>query len=878
LCSLAKAYEPYIPDKYKADFYNYIALSESSFGLYQQSIEHYDMSLQYADSLALQRTIRMNKGFTLTEAGDYEKALEMYQPFISDTSLDDSDRFTLFNYLGRLNSFVDKEQSLRYFNMAEEYMDDPYTDNKSRYYAWMSHAVANRYLQREYLNKAIKLDTERWFGGIDTIPAGVDYTELGWFYTSNFDYSAADGCYQRAYNYLKRLTPEDKRRTTLDTYYASNLIRMQRIPEALEILNSLKNTQQRVLGSEHVEYLRTARLMLHALIAQGNSNACDSLFREYTELVNHHPNEQNEYEDLMVKTDYYRMLGRNDSIVDLLETAFQKRENAERLELLTRYASALLDTNSEQFAGRIGFISNASKETVVSNFLKLSEQDRTSWQAPLNALQNIFVSANIGNSSGIVSKEALEYNLFTKGLLFHTRNAIYKRLSRSRSTKSSVDNLKAMRDSLNIAVALGDSANTLRLADRVATLERQLSYKSVSVDELRRIFNVDMQSVLSSMGKSSLAIDFVRYTVNDTVKYGAFLLSSKMKQPLFVDVCCEQELLSMARKTDGSVSYQFYRDKTHKGTSYNMVWGQLAEHFAGYTDIYFSGDGVLNQLGIEYLTDADDVQACDRFRLHRVFHLADIRKPLTIGSEFVAVGVSDHNSPIADASTAERGGWSDLDGVVNEFNVVKSQFGQNNGKLESKFVINDDAREAYVKSLNNSSVSTLHIATHGFYMDKDGLYRAETDSVSVDHYVAHRALTVGKESLSGIILRKGNLSWKSPTITDEDDDILTSDEIENLTFPKLNLTVLSACETGLGDVDSEGVWGLQRAFRIVGTQSLICSLCRIDDKWTARFMEEFYRHAVAGETIYDSFHAARSFLFRENKKNAKVWSSMILIE
>jgi CHAT domain-containing protein len=163
-------------------------------------------------------------------------------------------------------------------------------------------------------------------------------------------------------------------------------------------------------------------------------------------------------------------------------------------------------------------------------------------------------------------------------------------------------------------------------------------------------------------------------------------------------------------------------------------------------------------------------------------------------------------------------------------------------------------------------------------MDKDGLYRAETDSMSVDHYVAHRALTVGKESLSGIILRKGNLSWKSPTITDENDDILTSDEIENLTFPKLNLTVLSACETGLGDVDSEGVWGLQRAFRIAGTQSLICSLCRIDDKWTARFMEEFYRHAVAGETIYDSFHAARSFLFRENKKNAKVWSSMILIE
>jgi hypothetical protein len=72
----------------------------------------------------------MNKGFTLTEAGDYEKAFEIYQPFISDTSLEGPDRFVLFNYLGRLYSFVDKEQSFRYFNMAEEYMDDPflYTD------------------------------------------------------------------------------------------------------------------------------------------------------------------------------------------------------------------------------------------------------------------------------------------------------------------------------------------------------------------------------------------------------------------------------------------------------------------------------------------------------------------------------------------------------------------------------------------------------------------------------------------------------------------------------------------------------------------------------------------------------------------------------
>ncbi|MDE5998371.1 MAG: CHAT domain-containing protein, partial [Muribaculaceae bacterium] len=108
--------------------------------------------------------------------------------------------------------------------------------------------------------------------------------------------------------------------------------------------------------------------------------------------------------------------------------------------------------------------------------------------------------------------------------------------------------------------------------------------------------------------------------------------------------------------------------------------------------------------------------------------------------------------------------------------------------------------------------------------------------------------------------------------------LLTAEEIETMRFPDLRLTVLSACDTGLGEIDSEGVWGLQRAFRIAGTKNLICTLSKVDDYWTAQFMDAFYEQAAKGKSIYDSFHIAQQWLYRELPDNPEIWSSFILIE
>ncbi len=198
--------------------------------------------------------------------------------------------------------------------------------------------------------------------------------------------------------------------------------------------------------------------------------------------------------------------------------------------------------------------------------------------------------------------------------------------------------------------------------------------------------------------------------------------------------------------------------------------------------------------------------------------------------------------------------------------------------IQLTVLFNDDATEKNFKKLSSSDISALHISTHGIYRTNEAINIAASDSTNDDYHIAQRLLRGDRESLSGLILRQGNLYWKSANIPYEEDDILTAEEIENMSFPNLQLTVLSACDSGLGEIDSEGVWGLQRAFRIAGTKSLICSLTKVDDYWTAQFMDAFYEQAAKGNSIYDSFHTAQRWLYNELPDNPEIWSSFILIE
>ena len=103
--------------------------------------------------------------------------------------------------------------------------------------------------------------------------------------------------------------------------------------------------------------------------------------------------------------------------------------------------------------------------------------------------------------------------------------------------------------------------------------------------------------------------------------------------------------------------------------------------------------------------------------------------------------------------------------------------------------------------------------------------------------------------------------------------ILRACEIENLHFNKLELVVLSACETGSGGSDfNYGVLGLPFAFYKAGAKKMIVSLKKVDDELTQAFMINFYKNLTSGKSIYDSFWEAMDNADEDTR------NSFILIE
>ena len=114
-----------------------------------------------------------------------------------------------------------------------------------------------------------------------------------------------------------------------------------------------------------------------------------------------------------------------------------------------------------------------------------------------------------------------------------------------------------------------------------------------------------------------------------------------------------------------------------------------------------------------------------------------------------------------------------------------------------------------------------------------------------------------------------------------EDGILTASEISKLDLKGLDLVVLSACQTALGDVDNDGVYGLQRGFKKAGAKTILMSLDKVDDEATRILMVEFYRNLMDGKSKHQSLKDAQKHLRKvENGKYNKpeYWASFIMLD
>lgn len=196
------------------------------------------------------------------------------------------------------------------------------------------------------------------------------------------------------------------------------------------------------------------------------------------------------------------------------------------------------------------------------------------------------------------------------------------------------------------------------------------------------------------------------------------------------------------------------------------------------------------------------------------------------------------------ARSGKQLSWPPLPGTEKELSALKEAAG-------TREVLQLDGNKASTSRIlaELPHARWVHLATHGFFADPQFRSYLQVDVTQFEptaRLFGERRTVGGRNPLvlSGLVFAGANLpqpkdQWGVPQ---GDGGILTAEAIAGLPLKNLELVVLSACETGLGDVGGgEGIFGLQRAFHTAGARNVIASLWKVDDQATAALMRLFYR-------------------------------------
>jgi CHAT domain-containing protein/Flp pilus assembly protein TadD len=208
--------------------------------------------------------------------------------------------------------------------------------------------------------------------------------------------------------------------------------------------------------------------------------------------------------------------------------------------------------------------------------------------------------------------------------------------------------------------------------------------------------------------------------------------------------------------------------------------------------------------------------------------------------------------------------FSSLPGTSDEAEVIAA-------KLPGSILwTGSRATETALKQVQSPLI--LHIATHGFFLPNvpQAIPSQNLAFNQMPHHRSENPLLRSGLALAGANLRKGGDA--------NSDGIFTALEATNLDLRNTQLVVLSACETGLGDVSNgEGVYGLRRAFALAGAETQMISLWRVDDEGTRYLMEDYYNQLHAGKSRSEALlQTQREFLKLSQYQHPHYWASFIL--
>ncbi len=728
------------------------------------------------------------------------------------------------------------------------------------------------------------LEMRRKASGENSLPYAESLNNLAILYVSMDSISKAIPLHKQAMEIRKEGLGEDH------PEYANSL---NNLAVAYRQAHDLENARllyersaaisKKILGANHPNYAQTINNLARIYEAEGN----------YTKAIEYFTQAESIRKNVLGANhpDYASTL----SDLSLLYAEMNENEKAES------YANSVIGI----------MLHNLQK-----NFGVLSENEKSTYLANNSVYQNV-------NSSFLFHHKNASANAVTTGF---NLQVLLKSLALA-DTKNMLESIRTSSDTAIRAVFGKWMACKTRLASEYSkplqnrmikidslealaeNLEKELSRYSSAFRSQQQLLKISSGELKQYLKNDEAVIEFSRFNLynkgltTDSIIYGAYILKKSEEAPVFIPLFEEKQLQAVLSKSGRSATgiakniYSYTGGKSSSAATEleRLIWQPLEPYLKGIRQVSYSPAGLLYGITLHALPYGNGM-LMDKYLLQQytstrqlvfrkdplsarpsniiIFANADFSMDSTKLAERKKTTGTD-NSYVYTGLVPLRGDadlWADLPGSAREMKNILSLFKTN--KMNAGSFDGANASEENFKLLSNQSPAALHIATHGFFLPGPGKNKRQRPDYLTNTY----KLSEDPMLRSGLVLSGGNYTWSGKVPIDGvEDGIVTAYEISQLNLSNTELLILSACETALGDIKgTEGVFGLQRAFKMAGVKKMIVSLWKVPDNETAELMTSFYDHWIKGKTLNEAFTTAQAEM--RKKYPPFYWAAFILLE
>jgi len=549
------------------------------------------------------------------------------------------------------------------------------------------------------------------------------------------------------------------------------------------------------------------------------------------------------------------------------------------------YSSYIQLNQTDSALKFLKFSANQKLKSIQTNYFILSEEEKTMF---FNSIEYEFqkyydFALFYSKKYPAVLDTVFNLCLITKGLSLKSSSFLRQTIRNSQDTAliHIYDEWILLKKEISDKYGKGENIDSLEeLSNQI---EKQLILKSGVYSDFTQMMKINWQSVQSKLKKGEAIVEFIHFESEiDTTKpviYAALVLKPEGK-PQIIQLCNENELKSILSK-EGNPKEK--AEKIYENTLlYEKLWKPLELAIKGSKTIFYSPSGLLHRISFAAIQLKKNLYLCDQMKLRHLNSTVSLvqKTQNKTHEQYLLAGGIEYSS-----NKSQHQIWKDLPGTKEETNKIHDLLDQK--KIKNQYFYEAQATEKNIK-WNMKESGVIHISTHGFFFTGEETF-AKTDELEEkkeENLVFRSPMTYANWTFvknknplmrSGLVLSHANDVWSRESVLDGEDGILTAQEVASMDLHHTKLVVLSACETGLGEIKgSEGVFGLQRAFKMAGVQNIVMSLWQVSDHETAIFMTYFHEQMLKSGSVSTAFQLTQKFM----RKNYApyYWAAFVCLE